>query len=69
MIISWIEAEQRSKLTQIIANYVNILSAKFDFEKMKQNKVRGFSQENLGEVSEMGIFFSLLEDEKLLSSN
>jgi len=28
------------KLSQIILKYVNILPAKYDFEKVKQNKVR-----------------------------
>jgi len=28
------------KFSQIILKYVNILPAKFDFEKVKQNKVR-----------------------------
>jgi len=28
------------KLSQIILKYVNILPAKFDFEKVKQNKAR-----------------------------
>jgi len=44
------------KLSQIILKYVNILPAKFDFEKVKQIKVREFfSKENLGEISKMYI--------------
>jgi len=31
------------KLSQIIFKYVKILPAKFDFEEVKQNKVRGLS--------------------------
>jgi len=40
------------KLSQIILKYVNILSAKFDFQKVKQNKVR----ENLGRSLQNGHF-------------
>jgi len=53
MNISGKDAEQRSKLSQIIAQRVNSLSAKFDFEKKKQKKVRVFSKESLGEVPKM----------------
>jgi len=45
------------KLSQIILKYLNILPAKFDFEKVKQNKVR----ENLGEVSKMDILAAILD--------
>jgi len=42
--------------TQIIAQYVNSPSAKFDFEKVKQkNCWRVCSKENLDEVSKMCI--------------
>jgi len=44
------------KLSHIILKYVNILPAKFDFKKVKQNKVREvFSPENLGEIFKMDI--------------
>jgi len=42
------------KLSQIIGKYVNILSAKFDFEKVKQSNV-SFSTEGSGEVSKLNI--------------
>jgi len=48
------------KLSQVILKYVNILPAKFDFEKVKQNKVRGFSPENLGEAAKTAILAAIL---------
>jgi len=42
--------------TQVMAQYVNRRSAKIDFEKGKQNKVRGFRKDNFEEVSKMGIW-------------
>jgi len=54
MNISWMDAQQRPKITQIITQRVNRLSAKYDSEKMKQNNSwRVFSKENLGKVSKM----------------
>jgi len=35
----WKDAQKRFNLTQIIAQHVNSLCAKFDFEKVKQNNI------------------------------
>jgi len=42
MIISWKDAQQRPNITHIIAQLVDSLSAKFDFEKVNQKAARAF---------------------------
>jgi len=56
MNISWMDTQQRPKITQIITQLVNRLSAKDDSGKMKQNNSwRVFSKDNLGTVSKICI--------------
>jgi len=57
MNISWMDAQQRPKTTQIITQRVNRLSAKYESGKIKQNNSwRVLSKENLGEVSTICIW-------------
>jgi len=56
MNISWMDSQQRPKITQIITPLVNRLSAKYDLEKVKQKAARVISKENLGEVFKMCIW-------------
>jgi len=49
------------KLPQIILTYVNILSAKFDFEKVKQNEVRGVSRTTSRKCVILAILAAILD--------
>jgi len=59
MIIFWKDAQQRPRITYIIARLVNSLSVKFDFKYFLLYFFRVFSEANLGEVSQMCIWSHL----------